>query len=214
MPGTQAGDSGELSRPGELDAEVARLSHQLGRHARLLHMMKAQFVDSMPAGVDWATLGVLVHLAKFGGTRQADLAEATLLDPSTVSRYIGQLVRQGLVERHPDPQDGRAVRLVATDRGRAIVEDTVQRRNQAFLAALNGWQAADLHALTDLLTRFNDDLEAFRQQACGTSPLPAVGKPRAAPGPASAPTAQPALQAPADSPDPAGPDQPEPSTTS
>jgi DNA-binding MarR family transcriptional regulator len=147
----------------EIDTEVARLSQQLGRHARLLHLMKAQVADVMPAGVDWATFGVLAQLVKCGATRQADLAGLSLLDPSTVSRYVGQLVRQGLVERRPDPQDGRAVRLVPTEHGQSIVEATMRRRNQAFLSALAGWEAADLRTLTTLLTRFNDDLEAFRQ---------------------------------------------------
>ena len=155
-----------------LDVEVARLSQELGRHARLLHTMKLQMAGVMPPGVDWASFGVLAQLAKCGATRQADLAEISLLDPSTVSRHVGQLVRQDLVERRPDPQDGRAVRLAATERGLAIVEETVQRRNQAFVAALAKWQADDLRTLTELLTRFNNDLETFRQDAGRAGPTP------------------------------------------
>jgi DNA-binding MarR family transcriptional regulator len=151
-------------------AEVARLGQELGRHARLLHLIKTHLPDVMPSGVDWAAFGVLAQLTKCGATRQTDLAELSLLDPSTVSRHVGQLVRQGLVERRPDPQDGRAVRLVASERGRAIVEEIVRQRNQAFLIALQGWQAEDLHTLTTLLTRFNDDLETFRQNAGRAGP--------------------------------------------
>lgn len=208
MPGTQAEDDGETPQSDRLDTEITRLSQQLSRHARLLHMMKAQVANSMPAGVDWATIGVLAQLVTSGGTRQADLAEASLLDPSTVSRYIGQLARQGLVERRSDPQDGRAVRLVATDKGRTIVENAAYRRNQAFLSALNGWRAVDLHALTDLLTRFNDDLETFRQQASEAGPSPTVGNPRTALDSTETPTASPALGF------PAVPARPRPSTTS
>lgn len=169
----------------DVDAEVVRLGQELGRHARLLHLIKAHLPDVLPAGVDWATFGVLVQLTKCGATRQTDLAEISLLDPSTVSRHVGQLVRQGLVERRPDPQDGRAVRLVPTDRGRAIVEDTVRQRNQAFLTALRGWRAEDLSTLTTLLTRFNDDLETFRQNAGRAGPAPAPSPARRA-GEASA----------------------------
>jgi len=154
----------------EVDAEVARLGVELARHGRVLHMMKAQFATLVPQGVDWAVVGLLVQLTKCGPTRQADLAEASLLDPSTVSRHVGQLVRLGLVERRPDPQDGRAVRLVVTDHGREIVEETVRRRNQAFVAALRGWRPEDLRALIDLLARFNDDLETFRQNATRAGP--------------------------------------------
>ncbi len=144
-----------------IDTQVAQLGRELVRHSRLLHLMKAQLADIMPTGVEWAAFGVLSQLTRCGPTRQSDLAGMSLLDPSTISRHVGQLVRQGLVERRADPQDGRAVRLVATDRARAIVEDTIRHRNQMFLAALQGWDLQDLRTLTDLLARFSDDLESF-----------------------------------------------------
>jgi DNA-binding MarR family transcriptional regulator len=153
-----------------IDAEVARLSQELGRHMRLLHLLKTHLTGLMPPGVDWATFGVLNQLIRCGARRQSDLAELSLLDPSTVSRHVGQLVRQHLVERRPDPEDGRAVQLVATERGQAVVDETMRLRNQAFSAALSGWDAEDLRALTRLMSRFNDDLEALRQNTSRTGP--------------------------------------------
>lgn len=158
-------DTSRTDGPPGTDAEVARLTQELSRHARLLHLMKVQLADAVPPGMDWATLGVLAQLTRCGATRQADLAALSLLDPSTISRHIGHLVRQGLVERRPDPQDGRAVRLAVTDQGHTIVDHTVRRRTQAFQTVLAGWGVEDLHTLTALLTRFNDDLESFRQHA-------------------------------------------------
>jgi DNA-binding MarR family transcriptional regulator len=160
-----------------IDTEVARLGQELGRQMRLLHLLKVQLTGLMPPGLEWAAFGVLSQLTRCGAKRQSDLAELSLLDPSTVSRHVGQLVRQQLVERRPDPEDGRAVQLVATDRGQAVVAETTSQRNTVFRSALQGWDAADLGALTELLSRFNDDLEAFRQGAIDR-PAPGATDPR------------------------------------
>jgi DNA-binding MarR family transcriptional regulator len=172
-PGTDTPGTG----PSGIDAEVARLGRELGRHMRLLHLLKVQLTGLMPPGLEWAAFGVLSQLTRCGAKRQSDLAELSLLDPSTVSRHVGQLVRQRLVERRPDPEDGRAVQLVATDRGQAVVAETTSRRNAVFLSALQGWDAADLRALTELLSRFNGDLETFRQGAIDR-PAPGATDPR------------------------------------
>ena len=50
-----------------------------------------------------------------GPHRSNALAEAVHSDPSTVSRQIAALVKVGYVERRPDPADGRACLLAATD---------------------------------------------------------------------------------------------------
>jgi DNA-binding MarR family transcriptional regulator len=48
------------------------------------------------------------------------LADALYLDASTASRVVESLVRKGYCRRERDPDDGRAVRLVATPEGRAL----------------------------------------------------------------------------------------------
>ena len=171
--GTETSGTGPL----RIDAEVARLGQELGRQMRLLHLLKVQLTGLMPPGLEWAAFGVLSQLTRCGAKRQSDLAELSLLDPSTVSRHVGQLVRQRLVERRPDPEDGRAVQLVATEQGQAVVAETTSQRNTVFLSALQGWDAADLRTLTELLSRFNDDLETFRQSAIDR-PEPGATDPR------------------------------------
>ena len=53
-----------------------------------------------------------------GGTTIKTLAEALGIDESTASRNVSLLVRDGYLGKKPDPQDGRAVRLVLTPRGK------------------------------------------------------------------------------------------------
>lgn len=162
---------------GSRSEDLTGLTEELVRHARMLHLMKAQLSDSLPGNLDWAAAALLGRLVRCGPRRQGELADRALLDPSTVSRYVGHLVRAGLVERRPDPEDGRAVRLAATEAGCAVEQQVTDRRDAVLHRVLTGWERHDLRALTDLLRRFNDDMEVLR-----TAPVE-DGPPAPAPAP-------------------------------
>jgi DNA-binding MarR family transcriptional regulator len=147
----------------ELDPVLAaELNHELSRHARLLHVLKSSMAAHVPAGLDAAAFGLLITLVKGGPRRQGELAEVCLLDPSTVSRHVAQLARAGYVERRPDPADGRAVQLVASNEGLRMADDIGRRRQAVISAALGSWSSDDAVTLIGLLRRLNDDLDAFR----------------------------------------------------
>jgi DNA-binding MarR family transcriptional regulator len=168
--------------PGLDPALATALTQELTRHARLLHAMKATMAALVPEGLDPAAFLLLLTLVRCGPRRQGELAEMSMLDPSTVSRYVGQLARAGYVERRPDPKDGRAVQLAASDAGASVAHEMGNQRQQAILSALASWDPADIATLVTLLSRLNDDLDAFRphlvrtivdSRACGTAaPLP------------------------------------------
>jgi DNA-binding MarR family transcriptional regulator len=141
---------------------VAELNRELTRHARLLHVLKSSMACLVPEGLDAAAFGLLITLVNGGPRRQGELAGACMLDPSTVSRHVGQLARAGYVERRPAPGDGRAVNLIATDEGEQVAREIAQVRLKVISAALSGWAADDVARLVVLLRRLNDDLDAFR----------------------------------------------------
>jgi hypothetical protein len=66
------------------------------------------------------------------------------------------------VERRPDPQDGRAVQLAASDAGTSVARELGSRRQETIVSALASWDPADIATLVTLLARLNDDLDAFR----------------------------------------------------
>jgi DNA-binding MarR family transcriptional regulator len=111
------------------------------------------------------TLGSLSALATIidvGPIRPGDLAVREGVAPATLSRVIGALERDGHIERHPDPQDGRSVFLEATSKGKREVAAVRRRRAtvmKARLAALGEDRrvqlSAALPALEDLA---RDDL--------------------------------------------------------
>ena len=62
----------------------------------------------------------LETLVEHGPLRLSALADRLFLDKSTTSRVVGTLVKKGYVEQSADAQDGRAIALNATRKGRSL----------------------------------------------------------------------------------------------
>jgi DNA-binding MarR family transcriptional regulator len=145
----------------------AEIASELGRQGRLMHLLKTQ-MSNAPAGLDWAAFGLLTVLITCGPRRQGELADTTMLDPSTVSRHTSQLVKAGLVSRRPDPVDGRAAQLIATSSGEALGAELIAHRRRLLAGLLVDWTDQDAHRLLHLLRRLNDGME--RKVADGPDP--------------------------------------------
>ena len=135
---------------------TAQLSAEVVRLVRASHGMRAQLHAAKPDGIEWAGSMLLFHLCKDGPQRSSALAAAVCVDPSTVSRQIGDLVDLGLVERRADPNDGRATLLAATAAGQARYRQLHEKRDRAFALMLADWSDQDVITLVDLLRRLND----------------------------------------------------------
>ncbi len=101
---------------------------------------------------------LLFPLCLQGPLRPAELAELVHADPSTVSRHVARLVEQGLVTRVPDERDGRASRLVVTDRGTATAEAMRRERADHLREVTADWDEDDLATLSRLLRRLAADI--------------------------------------------------------
>ncbi len=135
----------------------------VGRHLvtlmRLMGKVKAQAAASELKGLEWSAYVLLFHLITDGPQRSKALAERLHADPSTVSRQAAALVDLGLVERTPDPGDGRAALLGASPAGHQLFEGMQARRDTLFRAVLADWADDDANDFTRLLRRFNTDFE-------------------------------------------------------
>jgi len=121
---------------------------------RLLGSIKAQKHDR-------SARMLLFPLAADGPLRQSALAELSHTDPSTISRHVGDLVAEGLVERLPDPADGRASLLAVTEQGRAALAQMRRMRQERTSTALSGWTTEEITAFTAALQRYTHDLESL-----------------------------------------------------
>lgn len=101
----------------------------------------------------------LLHVVRqYGPMRQSALAEHLHTDPSTVSRHVAELVGDGLVERQPDPEDGRANLLALTADGLDVVVTMRDARDTRVAAALDGWTTEQIDALGEGLERLTTSM--------------------------------------------------------
>jgi DNA-binding MarR family transcriptional regulator len=145
------------SRSSSRTASVNSLMHALLSVGRLMRQRtQGETVDS---GSFW----LLKTLAAAGPQRVTDLAVCAGLDASTVSRHIAQLHSAGLIERTPDPADGRAQRVKLSATGFERFEAALDTRRSLLEKCLEPWNPRDLEDLDRLLTRFAADVEALTQ---------------------------------------------------
>jgi DNA-binding MarR family transcriptional regulator len=111
------------------------------------------------AGVDRSAVMLLKTLVHTGPSRSSALAMAVHSDPSTVSRQIAGLVRDGLVERRADPEDGRASVLAPTEAGVKLLEEQRKRVGLSLARVVRQWPPEDVKTFLDLLDRFVTDHE-------------------------------------------------------
>jgi len=137
-----------------------RLLDVLGRIVRGLTRLSGGLEDG-PALT--ATQRVaLIETVDAEPVRLQDLAERLGVSPPTTSRAVDALVEHGLLERVPDPEDRRAVRISLTERGRTSVAERKARVLDAFLPAAATMPAADQERLVELLTDLDSALSALR----------------------------------------------------
>src|SRR3954451_15351443 len=128
-------------------------------HAQLTRRLETELIAEHDLPL--ASYDVLVQLAEADdrALRMIELADRVLLSRSGLSRLVDRLVREGLVERAPCPDDARGTLAVLTPRG-------LERLREASTTHLRGVHAhvvsrlddAELAELARLLTKLTPPL--------------------------------------------------------
>ncbi|HWC84281.1 MAG TPA: MarR family transcriptional regulator [Pseudonocardiaceae bacterium] len=162
-PRTPDDDAGS----GEFTEAVDDLLRQLTGFVRSMKRGIGKLSGLRRDGIEYAAYGLLAHLVVEGPRRTTALAEAVHADPSTVSRQTAALVRHGLLERRPDPEDGRASILAATPDGERVFQENRRDHCLRMAEILADWPVDDVKQLTSLLSRLNLDANAYYQHTDG-----------------------------------------------
>ncbi|MBO3664194.1 MarR family winged helix-turn-helix transcriptional regulator [Microbacterium stercoris] len=104
--------------------------------------------------------------------RPSALAERLQLTRPTASKLIARLTSDGLIERQPDPEDGRVSSIALSPRGHETLRTLVGAGQTMVAHALQGWSAADVQHLHALLSVFVDGLIAEVDPAPDVTPRP------------------------------------------
>ena len=100
-------------------------------------------------------------LADSESLRLSELAEVLRTDLSTVSRQVQAAERAGLLERRPDPVDGRASRVRLTQRGRNALDRVRAAQRAEILAAIEEWSPEEQRTFAGLMDRFASSFLAW-----------------------------------------------------
>lgn len=106
--------------------------------------------------LSFTTLSVLDTLAARGPMRLTDLTRTEQVSQPGITQLVTRLERDGLVERRPDPTDGRAVLVYLTEAGRRIRRSRRDDRTRHLLplvAQLTPGQRRAIAAALPALTR-------------------------------------------------------------
>lgn len=118
------------------------------RLARRLRSQRA--IDTMSDG----QFAVLAALSAHGPHTLGELAERERVTAPSMNRTVNCLETSRFVTRTPDESDRRKVNIALTDEGRAVVDETVRRRDswlEQALADLTPEQRGILHGAAELM---------------------------------------------------------------
>lgn len=139
---------------------ASRLSTDLVGLIKLFSSVKAH-VPRIHEGIEPSAYPVLFNLAE-EPHRVSSLATCVHSDISTVSRQVTALVGYGLVEKYPDPQDGRVAMVSLSPIGAELVDRLKQGRGRWFQCLLEDWDPEEAERLIDLVEKLTTTINDAR----------------------------------------------------
>jgi len=135
------------------------LEQEVGVMARRIRRVIRERAHAVHPELPASSYLMLSWLITHGPQRASAMAEAFGIDKGAISRQLQHLVELDLVDRSPDPDDGRATLIsagaTAVDRMAAVAD----ARRRWLDARLGDWSEADLDTFVALLRRYNHALE-------------------------------------------------------
>lgn len=158
--GTIIGMTKNASAP---PSDAARLRAAIAALVRRFSL--SERADVACCGLTVAQAATLEALA--GGPRRAvDLGRRLGITVSTLSRNVERLVQRGLVERHPDPDDARAVQLALTAAGRRAAAEVRDGEEEFAATILARLPAAERRTTVGNLERLLGAIREATEDCC------------------------------------------------
>lgn len=137
------------SNPPPQTSEQARreLADQL--HSLAIHLLRDVRSEDLAAGIGPAQLSALSILVFRGPTTPSELAAMEQITAPSMSRIIDGLVKADLARRWQERADRRRIRVVATRKGTALLEEARSRRLDALTARIRNLDASQIDTCID-----------------------------------------------------------------
>ncbi len=79
-------------------------------------------------GLSMSQFGALVFINRKGASGVSDIGDELGVTSAAASQLLERLVQQGLIERSEDRHDRRVKQIVLTEKGRRILDESMQAR--------------------------------------------------------------------------------------
>ncbi|MGH6615693.1 MarR family winged helix-turn-helix transcriptional regulator [Sphingomonas sp.] len=137
---------------------MATPGHHISRAARAM----ARLGDARlkPLGMSTGQLPVLVALKDGVKLSQRELAHWAKVEQPTMAQMLARMERDGLIQREPDPEDGRSSLISLTETARARQGAARQILTAGNAAAVRGFSPDEVETLLSLLRRVIDNIDA------------------------------------------------------
>jgi DNA-binding MarR family transcriptional regulator len=106
-------------------------------------------------GVSLVDIEILRLLIDQPGARASYLADEFGVTRTSISRHVALLTQVGLIDLHPDAEDGRAVQLEITAAGRAALEVHDARRREVIRSLTADWGEHERQLVATFLAGLN-----------------------------------------------------------
>jgi len=133
------------------------LDEQVGflmRRAQQRHIAIFQRImgDDGPTPTQFAAMS---KLSSGEDISQNQLGRMTAMDPATIKGVIARLEERGMVERRPDPDDQRRVRVRLTPKGLEAIPGLIEKARAITAATLSPLSREEAERLLGLLARLD-----------------------------------------------------------
>ncbi|HOI66813.1 MAG TPA: MarR family transcriptional regulator [Thiomonas arsenitoxydans] len=133
------------------------LLRELVRTYQAFERYSAAHVQSL--GLTPAQFDVVATLGNTEGMNPKQLGDKTLITKGTLTGVVDRLLAKGLVQRLPDPSDGRGQIVRLTTRGQKVFEQVFPAHGAHLAQAFSKLSAAELAASQQALHSLRQALE-------------------------------------------------------
>jgi DNA-binding MarR family transcriptional regulator len=126
-----------------LTDSAAKLRMAIVRTSRRLRQEAAEETT----GLTPTSVAALATIERHGPLTPSEIARIERVKRPTVTRTLGCLEREGLIERTPDPSDGRSALVAVNAAGRERLQRLRRRKNAYLARRMRDLSAADVETL-------------------------------------------------------------------
>jgi DNA-binding MarR family transcriptional regulator len=119
--------------------------------AQALNRLLSAVLRGRPREISLTALSTLATLERTGPRRITELAVVERVAQPSMTILIGNLERDGLVQRVPDPDDRRVTLAVITDAGVAYMQSRRQQNSELLERLIDRLEDSDQQALDSAL---------------------------------------------------------------